>query len=751
MKGNLHPRIDRDIFPKQVSLCDRGSSLATTMIAMFCGMCAINDVAGQTALSVPRPEEKDKAQRKIERQQEKRAQRTTVIEFQGARVFDEKELRSQLKDQIITIDQYGLTPARGDDVAFFLELFYRKHGYAKVDVRYVIEPNDRLRLVISEGPLVTLAQINFVGNAHEPTDKLFEYVVGPTRERYSKLQKKLPFVAADVEEGVDLVHRQYVADGFLDSVIDPPIYQDTATADQVDVTITIHEGRQYFFGRVSFAGDTIYGDEALRGQMLDLLNQPYTDARVADIPRRLQTYFKTRGYYAIKVDAIADPLLAVNGHVPVRVTIEPGPVYTFDGVTVNGLDRLRPGYLVKRFRSLNGKTYSPDVLDERFREIMRTGLFNVLQIKPTPIGGNQLRLDISAEEAKSKEFGFSIGYGSYTGGIFGVQYRDRDLFGYGRPLTTSLEYSQRGYKGEILYEDPFFLDTDNLNFRARLSAITYDFDGYSKFELGARVELTRKITKKYEAGLILSARHVEVTSTDIDPLLIGPTNYFVSSIGLTHTLDLRDNPVNPSRGLIANQTVDFASGALGSGIDFIRSTVRFSYYLPFSPPVTLDTATGNIPTEQSWFSRSALAFGARAGIIHSLGDQKAIAIPIDERFFSGGSTTVRSFAERDLGPHDRGGHPIGGEFFSIFNVEYTFPLYGELQGAVFVDAGNLLPNSADPFASVEAGFDDMRYAVGLGLRYKLPIGPIRVDYGVNPAPRADEDFGAFHFSFGFAF
>ena len=78
-------------------------------------------------------------------------------------------------------------------------------------------------------------------------------------------------------------------------------------------------------------------------------------------------------------------------------------------------------------------------------------------------------------------------------------------------------------------------------------------------------------------------------------------------------------------------------------------------------------------------------------------------------------------------------------------MEYTFPIWGEILGAVFVDAGNLLPNAED------AGLTDMRYAIGVGLRYKLPIGPIRLDYGVNPDPRADEAFGAFHFSFGFAF
>src|SRR6266481_4388517 len=73
-----------------------------------------------------------------------------------------------------------------------------------------------------------------------------------------------------------------------------------------------------------------------------------------------------------------------------------------------------------------------------------------------------------------------------------------------------------------------------------------------------------------------------------------------------------------------------------------------------------------------WFRQSSIAFGARAGIIHSLttsGPGEGTAIPIDERFFNGGATTVRSFGERDLGPHDNHGHPVGGEFYTVFNVE----------------------------------------------------------------------------------
>jgi outer membrane protein assembly complex protein YaeT len=709
------------------------------------------EVAAQSAVDVTRPEERQKARRAVVKEQEKRAKQTSIIEFRGQQAFDEKELRTALKEEITTIEDFGLSPARADDLAFFLEVFYRKHGYAKVNVHYVIESGSRLRLDITEGPRFMLRTVIFDGNAREPADKLFEYMVGPTRERYSKLEKRLPFVAADMEEGAHLVDRFYIADGFLDAVVDPPRYNFQEQSSDVDVVVPVHEGRQYFFGSVSFSGQTVYGAEALRGQIVDLLQRPYTEVRVADIPRRLQAYFKARGYYDIKVEASGAPEEAVNDRVPVEITISPGPVYHFDGVTVNGLTRLHPSFVTKRFARLNGKTYSPDVLDERFRTLMKTGQFNLLQIKPVPVDGNLLRLDISAEEAKSKEFGFWVGYDTYEGALAGVQVGDRDLFGYGRPVTASIEVSQRSYKGEILYQDPFFLDTDFV-FTARAAALTFDYDGYTKFELGGRFELGRKITKYDEAALTLSVRHVKITDSQIKPeFLLGPSGYLVNTIGLTNTLDVRESPyVNP-RGFLIGNTVEVASSALGSDIEFIRGTMRVGYYLPFGPKpltpgVVVDESTGT--PFQRWFRHSSIAFGARAGIIHSLttsGSAEATAIPIDERFFNGGATTVRSFGERDLGPHDNHGHPVGGEFFTVFNVEYTFPIFGELQGVIFTDAGNLLPTSED------IGLSDMRYAIGAGLRYKLPVGPIRLDYGINPDPHPDEGFGAFHFSFGFAF
>jgi outer membrane protein assembly factor BamA len=232
--------------------------------------------------------------------------------------------------------------------------------------------------------------------------------------------------------------------------------------------------------------------------------------------------------------------------------------------------------------------------------------------------------------------------------------------------------------------------------------------------------LSRQFTKEFDASGFFAARIVSLQDVTIEPTsLVGPASYRLGILGVTQTYNGTDSLTNPHKGFVLGLTE-----ALGKLFDddlaFARLTERFSVYYPIG--------------------KSIIAAGVRFGIIvpsHS----SQIGVPIEERFFSGGADTIRSFAERELGPKDNRGNPLGGIARSIFNVEYDFPVWSDLIGAVFFDAGGLGQNPFDSFST----------GVGVGVRYNLPIGPIRADYGVNPAPRAKEDVGAFHLSFGFAF
>ena len=640
------------------------------------------------------------------------------VEFIGAKSFTEVELTAAVAGQIREIDDHGLTPARGDDTAFYLGAFYRKNGFAIAQVDYEIR-GAKVALKINEGPRSLLRAITFTGNKSLSDATLWEYFLGATPERLAKEPEMFPFNAGEVASGADRVRGLYLSEGFLDVVVDAPKIDLTENGTRASVALRIEERQRYVFGDVQFRGDSTFTREQLIKAMREPVDGPFSATKLTNAQRNIQSLLKAHGYYQAEVAISADPAKATRGRVAVRFDVTPGHLFFFDGVTAKGTDRLRPDFLPKRFAHLKGEKYDPEKLDETFREMLRTGLFKNLRPSLTPVGADHLRIDLTVEETKAREVGATIGAGSYEGVSIGLRLADRNLFGRGRPLSLGVDYSQRGLRGEFLYVDPWFLDT-RFSLRSRLYSAVRDEDGYSKNEIGWRFDFARKLLPHLEIGTFVEQQKVTLTSIGIDPAQLGPTDYFLTSVGLTASIDYRDDPINPSRGFIFTNATDFST--IDGEPAFTRYTVRFSSYLSIQ--------------------KLLFAFGARSGLIAPIADRADI--PIDVRYFSGGGTTVRSFSERDLGPQSKGSDPLGGEFFTIFNAEMTFPIVRSLQGAVFVDAGNLT-------SSDDIGPSDMRYAVGLGLRYKLPIGPLRLDYGLNPSPRAGEARGAFHFSFGFAF
>ncbi len=646
------------------------------------------------------------------------------VDFVGQKTLGEPEIRAAIAEQIQEIESKGVTPARADDAAYYVGAFYRKSGFTKAETSYSIR-GDRVAILIQEGPRTLLRTVRFEGNPSIPDATLYDYMIGGKPEQMQKHPEDFPLNEKELSAGADRVRGLYISEGYLDVVVDPPEIAFAADRTGADVTLKIQEGMRYSFGDITFSGETIFPRAELlkaAGALGETIGSPYSATQITNMSRNLESHFKSRGYYDASVTVNAEPQRAVKGAIPVTFVIKAGAVYRFDGVKVTNQTqpklRLRQDFLPKRFRRLKGQTFSPAKLDEVYREMLRSGLFNTMRVSTVPQLDHTVRLELTVEEAKAKEVGFTLGFGTYDGVTAGLRLADRNFAGNGRPLSFSLDYAQRGLRGELLYVDPWLFDSA-FNLRAKLFSARRDEKGYSKSGQGARIDLGRRFSPHLEIAAFAEHEIARITDSTIDPLFLGPTDYTMTSFGLTQTTDFRDDEINPRRGWIF--TTSFGAGNIDGQLSFFRGTGRFSWYQPIG-------------------KQCQLALGARAGVIHPQIEQ----IPIDVRFFNGGGNSVRSFGERELGPKDKQSNPIGGEFFSVFNAEFTFPIYGGLAGATFVDAGNLTGLN-------EAGVTDLRYAVGLGLRYKLPVGPLRLDYGVNPSPRKGEDRGAFHFSFGFAF
>ncbi len=664
-----------------------------------------------------------------------------TVEFRGNELLADSTLSENVAEQIIQIESEGLTPARADDLTYFTGLTYRDNGFLAPTVTPQTS-GDTLTLHINEGPRTELVATPIKGATAYSETKLEDYILGPTRENVTG--DDLPYVPAQLSAGLANLRGLYLSDGYLDVEIDEPRITFNVPRTEARATITIREGKPYTFGPITILGSTAVPAETIREAIADLITQPYSEARVRLIEERIAYEFQKAGYYEARVSRSGDlqsptqpkgeasnlptshqsPVTNHQLQIPLTLTITPAPPFRFGQATVTGTTRLRPSFVRKRFGTLTGKLYNPDALNRIFQRQLGTGLYNQLRVRqlptsPPPTPGT-VDLAIEVEEAPSQEIGFSVGYGTFEGAGGGIRFVERNLFGTGRPLTASIEATQRTFGADLTLDDPWFLERDDLALQLRAYALTRRLEGYTKNELGFRPELTLTVTPRFTTSAFLLTKGVSIDDEGISDDLIGRTPYLANSVGLTAVYDTRDNPLNPDQGFVLGTTADAATRVLGSDVSFARITARAAYYLPIG-----DTL---------------LAFGVRGGIMTPIeGDS---GVPIDERFFNGGASSVRSFADRELGPHNNG-YPTGGQTFTVFNLEYVIPVIDSLKAAVFVDAGSVGQSTRD--------FGILRTGVGAGLRYDLPIGPIRLDAALNPNPRPGEAIGAIHFTIGLAF
>jgi outer membrane protein insertion porin family len=643
------------------------------------------------------------------------------VRFVGNTKFNNRELSAALADPLGWIQQRGLSLPLADDTAYYLGVFYRRHGYPSVDVKYKIQ-DPYLELDIAEGPYYKLGEISFEGNKTFQPGALREYMIGTTRARYSQFQKELPFVEADLITGTSLVQSFYVSQGFPQvKIVKLTTIPDNRTG-TVNATLTINEGPRFFFGPISFSRNFGIAPSEFSAKIKSLTKppKPYSEADLQSLQRDLTFIFKSKGYYSASVTATPNFQSAQGGRVPILVDSVPGAIYRFGAVVASQEPnaRLRPAFLPRRLAALRGEKYDPEKFNDLYKKLYLTGLYDTIDIQEVPQADNTIELVANPQEAKPKELGFYGGYDTFYGIIVGANYTNRNIDGLGRIFSFKADYTSRGPDGEISYENPWFLESD-IDFNAALGISIKDLVGYSVQDYYARLRLTKTFKKGIQTAAFFEAKQANISSILIKPQsLAGPTSYQLITLGMSQTLDFRDSPTNPHKGWVVDGSASFSQNVNG-GASFARLTGRYSTY--FSIGKTL------------------LALGARIGYITAVSG--TADVPIDERFFNGGSTTVRSFYETELSPKDTENHPIGGLARSVFNVEYDVPIYGDLSGAAFIDAGG----------TGNAPFDNFATGVGGGIRYNLPIGPVRVDYGVNPAPRKNQSASVLSLSFGFAF
>jgi outer membrane protein insertion porin family len=620
-----------------------------------------------------------------------------------------------------------------------------------------------------------------------------------------------------VESDAQSMRSLYQANGFLDARVEQQIEDDYKGKEgDLYIRFKVQEGKQTRVASLSIEGIHAFREGELLGVIGSSPGQPYSDFGVTtDRDNILALYFNegfpgasfTATAEEVKGEASADnrssgaPLKEksekekqpvkseVEQAAPVRLVyrIQEGPQTLVRRVLLSGYDHTRPGVIRREIHiKVNEPLRESDVVEAQ-RRLYNLGVFNRVTIEPQNPNGTDPDKDIAVLVEEAKRYTISYGGGfevqrlasttNPTGGE--IQAAPRGILEVSKLNLTgradSLSFKLRGSTIEdralLGYSIPNTFGNPHLSFQATTyTEKTQDINTFTARRYEGSVQLTEQVTPRttilyrYTFRKVLASNlntHVEPEEI---PLFEQPT--LVSGFAVTWLRDTRDNPADASKGSFNSAEFSDADTALGSSASFLRFQVQNSTYHPikrrfsFARSVRFgilvpykDTVSLTFPTP----APGACLPGAVAP------QPLPVIIPLPERFFSGGGTSLRGFALNQAGPRDPcTGFPVGGQATLVLNQEFRFPMRlpfvgTSLGGAIFYDGGNVfsrlsridfratlpsptfgLQNPALPPSATNLPMcltnctNELNYfahTVGIGVRYKTPVGPIRVDLG----------------------
>ena len=632
-----------------------------------------------------------------------------------------KTMRGIVELQLSLVDDPAPTPPLADDLAFFIRKEYLKLGYPAAQVSWDIA-GDEAVLTVTEGEAETIGETTFTGTDAATQEEMRDYLLSPTKERRGSLGKNAPLVEAEIKSGAGLVERLLESRGFLSATVSEPEFL-RHEGKPTDIRLVITEGPRSLFGDVYINGTLPADAEPARAEATALKGQPYSEVRMDEIRGKVEAKCQAAGHFKAKVTASAKPKKG-GGAVPVVLAVEPGPVFFVSKVNVaeefsKGAQRI----INAGFHPAEGKQWDTADLSLMQRRIMDSGVFSLMEVEPANVQEQQAMLDlnVSGKESQRRTLGVFGGYETFKGPILGLEWRHVNFANTGDTLRLRLGYEAGGYEGSVRWIDPAILNSAWTS-DTELSAQTVSLYDYTHNSVRLRSALSRQYSKALAVSFHGYVSTDTASSGALTPAELGPDSYSQMAFGGTVSYDRRDSPLLPHKGWMTSLSLEMGA----ADISYLRTDFRISYYLPL---------TDKFRFAANWQAASI----ATSGGVESL--------PIDARLFNGGASTVRSFPERELGPLSASGTPLGGTLMHAANVELSYEVMDNFEVALFADAGSLSTKDDTLFAVPE----DLRYAVGLGVRYALPVGPLRVDYGYNPDRRAGEPGGALHITFGFAF
>jgi outer membrane protein assembly complex protein YaeT len=652
------------------------------------------------------------------------------FEFEGNAELSSGELRDALSPLRADLRREGVEDGSADDAAYEVQRHYESQGFRKAVVSATWwREADRffVRFRIQEGPRSFVEEVDFRGNRRfdkEALEKCFVWRRTGVLGVGKTVLGDAIFTDDVAAEGVSCVIDLYQLEGFFFAEARSESQEDAEGKVRVRVEVT--EGPRVVIRETPrLEGVRAFPEGEVRSTLDISAGEVFVPRLPLILKSRVLDFYRNRGYRFVEVEVEREiDREAATALLTIRV--EEGPLTRINAVNLTGNEKTYDWVLRNRIRLEPGDLYSEERIRESYRSLLRSGLFSAVSMETSPVPGSDdlVDLDVNVSEKSKYKLGFLAGWGSYElirGKVF---FENINLFGTGHRARLEAMGSLRGEGVSGEYLNPFFFH-EQLSHKVEGFFEIRENPSFDERQFGADNAFSYRATDNLRITLSHRLRESEVSdaSAAIPPELV--QDALISSVSLSNVVDLRNSIVDPERGSTHRLTVEYGGPALGSELDFARFTGQTSLVVPLGAGFRV---VGSF----------------RAGIIIPLQDTEVI--PLQERFFSGGDSSIRSFERDEAGPKVNG-DPIGGEAFTTYNLELRFPLLvaEELRGAIFGDMGTVNEFYED--------FGGGRYffAVGVGIRYNTPVGPLRVDAAFNPDRQDGEDFGEIHFGLGYPF
>jgi outer membrane protein insertion porin family len=506
--------------------------------------------------------------------------------------------------------------------------------------------------------------------------------------------------------------------------------------DSVRIKITIFEGIQYQVGKIDFEGNTLFTAAQIRTRMKMLEGKVYSPKGLDEDLKAIKDVYGEKGY----VDTDIKPERQANiesGKMDLVYKVTEGPQFYVEKIVIQGNNRTKDKVLRRELALAPGDVYDTVRAEASKKRLENLGYFDKVDVsdQDTNIPGRK-NMVVTVDEKRTGSITFGVGFSTVDSvlGFVELQQGNFDLMNFptftggGQKFRTRVQYGLQRRDFTMNITEPWFLNQKlSLGWDLFYNEYRYLSALYNERRYGSAVTLSRALNQFWTTSVRYQYENYELFDIDASaPPEIANERGWTSKSSVRGNIvyDTRDNVFLTRKGERAEVALEGAGGPLmgDTKIWKIEANGQKYFLLPWDLIVSLNAATGVVNHYDN--SRN---------------------VPLFDRYFIGGSRTVRGFAYNGIGPHD-GAEPIGGRTMGYGNAELSFPIIDRIRGAVFFDTGF---NNDGVF---DYSFADYEAAVGFGLRLNLPIGPLRMDFGFPVVHDSfSNQFMKFNFDVGYQF